>query len=168
MRKIKIYNQKLLLKKLNIQKAPSIGRMIRASGITIVTIPNRKIKSHRAIIAIDTKSDESTIYLKKNLPTVTKRFIVTYLFAYIQLYYNGGEFYQALWEEENFDRKAYNYALRLMIPEVLLEGDIKRGMNVDSLAKKYKASLHVVGERINLMKRDKQKAKFKVIQGGRG
>ena len=70
-------------------------------------------------------------------------------------------------EEESFDKKAYHYALKLLMPEKIFKTDIEKGMNNRRLSKKYKVSMFLINERLNLMEHEKQKAKLKVIQGGR-
>ena len=54
------------------------------------------------------------------------------------------------------------------MPEKIFERDVEQGLNNRKLARKYKVSMFLANERRELMDRDRQKAKFKVIQGRRG
>lgn len=169
MKSLKIYNPNLLLEQLNISKVPNIGKIIRDSGIKVMSVSSRIMENYRALIFFD--SDDNNIYVNKNLSKEAKRFIATYMYSYIQLYYSSKDdkpFHKSLCEEEIFDKKAYQYALRLLMPEKIFERDVEQGLNNRKLARKYKVSMFLANERRELMDRDRQKAKFKVIQGRRG
>lgn len=165
---LKIYNPKSLLDQVNINKVPKIGKIIKDSGIRVTSVPSKHMKNYRALISIDSTGNDIFIY--QVLSKEAKRFIATYMYSYVQLYYNSedvGTFNKSLFEEENFDKKAYHYALRLLMPEKIFERDVKKGLDNRKLAKKYRVAMFLVSERRELMERDKQKAKFKVIQGRR-
>lgn len=99
MKNLKIYRQDLLLEQLNVNRVPNIGKVIRDSGITVMSIPSMVMKDYRALAVID--SSWNGIYINKKV------------------------------------------------------------------SKKYKVSMFLINERKNLMEHEKQKAKLKVIQGGR-
>ncbi len=165
MKNLKIYRQDLLLEQLNVNRVPNIGKVIRDSGITVMSTPSMVMKDYRALSVID--SSWNGIYINKKVSKKARRFISTYMYCYIQLYYNEGYFSKGLLEEESFDKKAYHYALKLLMPEKIFKTDIEKGMNNRRLSKKYKVSMFLINERLNLMEHEKQKAKLKVIQGGR-
>lgn len=169
MKSLKIYNPNLLLEQLNINKVPNIGKIIRDSGIKVTAVSSRIMKNYRALIFFD--SPDNNIYVNQNLSKEARRFVATYMYSYVQLYYdseNDRLFNKPLFEEENFDKRAYQYALRLLMPEKIFERDVEQGLDNRKLARKYKVSMFLASERRELMNRDKQKAKFKVIHGRRG
>lgn len=168
---LKIYDPNLLLEQVNINKVPNINKIIKNSGIRVTSIPSIIMKNYRALVFIDSKGWD--IYINRSLPKKVKKFIAAYMYSYVQLYYNRedvGEFSHPLplSEEENFDKKAYRYALRLLMPENIFKSDVEKGLDNKKLAKKYKVSMFLAKERRELMERDKQKAKFKVIKGKKG
>lgn len=167
MKNLRIYDSDVLLEKLNVNKVPNISKVIRNSGIKVSSVPSLAIDGRRAIAAISGEKTENIIYINRHLTKESRRFIATYMYSYIQLYYQQGFFFPSLCEEENFDKKAYQYALKLLMPEKIFTSDVQQGMDIERLSKKYKVSMYVVDERKKLMNRDKQKAKFKVIQGGK-
>lgn len=169
MNNLKIYNPNSLLEQVNINEVPKIGKIIKGSGIRVISFSSNRMKKHRALVYIN--SPTNGIVINRNLSKEAKRFIVTYMYSYVQLYYNSedvGIFHKLLFEEENFDKKTYNYTLRLLMPEKIFESDVKKGLDNEELAKKYKVSGFIADERRKLMERDKKKAKLKVIQGRRG
>ena len=79
MKNLKIYRQDLLPEQLNVNRVPNIGKVIRDSGITVMSTPSMVMKDYRALSVID--SSWNGIYInkkvsKKDWPTAKRKYTV--------------------------------------------------------------------------------------------
>lgn len=163
MKNINISSLSELLNDLN-ESIPSVSNIIKKSGINVILFPSEIQNNVMSLITMDEEKDSYYIYIRNSLCYETQRFMAAYMYFYLGQYYKGDMMHKVHYDEEVYDKKAYKDALSLLMPEQMFKQDIENGMSNKEISKKYQVSLYLVNERINLIERDNEKRKLKVLK----
>ena len=143
-----ISDPKELLENLNVYGVPDITKVVKDCGFNLY-LSKIKPVNMRGFVSVDDYSDkEKLIVLRNSLTFTTQRFLIAYLFSSYQLNSeSNGKYISILYDETIYDKKVYNYALDLLMPDFIFDDDYKK-YDLSFLAQKYNVSEFLIDEKV--------------------
>lgn len=143
------------------EKIPNLKRILEKENIKAYLFP-RKNTNVKGLTLIS--PDKITIYISKDMPQKSRRFMIGYMYCYHKLYTTEETTHHIFYDESIYDKKAYNETLKLLVPINMLKNDVEKEISMEELSEKYQVSQNVLLERLMLDNRQKEKAKLKMLK----
>lgn len=144
---------KALLKACSITQAPVVLNDVVSQLKTEFVLTIRGTKEHLPpeVFAITHTDNDGTIIGYNENATVTRqRFSVAHEFGHLKMGHTHGRSSIDLDSADNDEMEANAFAAELLMPQLMLAADIKRGnKNPEALAKKYQVSIDAMWWRLS-------------------
>ncbi|MBE6157807.1 MAG: hypothetical protein E7160_03340 [Firmicutes bacterium] len=142
--------------KISVADIPDVVKIAKAHDIKVSECFFSK-QSTIVNAAYNKGNNKCEILINPDLKYYFKRFLVAYMFSYMQLY--DDDCY-VVFDETLYDRAAYNNALDLLMPDDVFIPEYLNKLNLDQITKL--SNLYNVSVNLIYDKRDREKEKNKI------